>query len=384
MPNFPKKLEKKLQKRRIENAFRELPNEQQLVDFSSNDYLGLSRCSEIRGKAEFLLRDRKITKHGATGSRLLTGNHLLYGDVEALLCKQYNTDAALVFNSGYNANIGLFSSVPQKGDFIFYDELIHASIREGISMSYAKSYKFRHNNLEDLKDKIEALYGTRSGYETSEIYVVTESVFSMDGDSPDLKSFEVFCSKKGFHLILDEAHAIGVFGKGLVEEVGISDSVFARIITFGKAMGGHGAAILGRNPLKDYLVNFARSLIYTTAMPPHALAIVLASHSFLETEGTKGQEQLHANIGFFKQEILRLNLESHFVNSNSAIHCMVLPGNQKVKELSSLLRKGGFDVKPILSPTITKGKERLRFCLHSYNSTKEISKVLSLVKAQID
>ncbi|MEM8848045.1 MAG: aminotransferase class I/II-fold pyridoxal phosphate-dependent enzyme [Bacteroidota bacterium] len=384
MPNFPKKLEKRLQNRRIENAFRELPKNYELVDFSSNDYLGLAQCDWIVKKAENLLQHRQMKQHAATGSRLLTGNHQLYDELETFLGKHYTSDAALVFNSGYDANIGLLSSVPQKGDLILYDELIHASIREGISMSYAKSYKFAHNDLESLKSKIEVLFGAQSKSDDQEVYVVTESVFSMDGDSPDLKSLADFCSEQGFHLIVDEAHAIGVFGKGLVEELEITNKIFARIITFGKALGSHGAAVLGSKRLKDYLVNFARSLIYTTAMPPHAIAIILASYSFLEEEGAKRQKQLHYNIYFFKKEVQRLDLGSSFLGSDSAIHCMLMPGNRKVKELSHILKKEGYNVKPILSPTVKEGEERLRFCLHSYNSEKEISKVLSLIKKQIE
>ncbi|PRX56627.1 aminotransferase class I/II-fold pyridoxal phosphate-dependent enzyme [Flagellimonas meridianipacifica] len=383
MPNFPKKLEKRLQKRKTENAFRELPKKQNLVDFSSNDYLGLAQCDWIISKAESVLESRQIRQHAATGSRLLTGNHQLYDEFEAYLSKHYTTETALVFNSGYDANIGLLSSVPQRGDLILYDELIHASIREGISMSYAKSYKFAHNDLESLKNKIGVLFGAQPKSKENEVYVVTESVFSMDGDSPDLKALVDFCSGQGFHLIVDEAHAIGVFGKGLVDRVETTNEVFARIITFGKALGSHGAAVLGGKHLKEYLVNFARSLIYTTAMSPHALAILLASYSFLEKEGLKRQEQLHSNIDFFKQEINRFNLENRFLDSNSAIHCMLVPGNQKVKELSQVLRNEGYDVKPILSPTVKFGEERLRFCLHSYNTKQEIENVLKTIREHI-
>ena len=251
-------------------------------------------------------------------------------------------------------------------------------------MSYAKSYKFAHNDLESLKSKVRTILSDASEGSEYEVYVVTESVFSMDGDSPNLRSFADFCSKEGFHLIVDEAHALGVFDKGLVDSVGISNAVFARILTFGKALGYHGAAILGSKPLKDYLINFARSLIYTTAMPPDALAMILGSYSFLEKEGSKRQEQLHSNIHFFKKETERLDLSVRFLESESAIHCMLLPGNDRVKGLSQMLEEKGYDVKPILSPTVKKGEERLRFCLHSYNSTKEISEVLSLVKEQTD
>ncbi|MEO0900898.1 MAG: aminotransferase class I/II-fold pyridoxal phosphate-dependent enzyme [Bacteroidota bacterium] len=344
----------------------------------------MAKCEEISENAKKFIEQSGIGKHGATGSRLLSGNHKLYHKLESFLCAHYTAEAALVFNSGYDANIGFFSSVPQKGDLIFYDELIHASIREGISMSYAKSYKFAHNDLESLKNKVKTIRSDASEGSECEVYVVTESVFSMDGDSPNLKSFADFCSKENFHLVVDEAHALGVFGKGLVDIVGISNAVFARILTFGKALGYHGSAILGSKPLKDYLVNFARSLIYTTAMPPDALAMILGSYSFLEEERSKRQEQLHSNIHFFKKEVRRLELSVRFLESESAIHCMLLPGNDNVKELSQMLEEKGYDVKPILSPTVKKGEERLRFCLHSYNSKEEITSLLSHIKEHLN
>ncbi|WP_435623748.1 aminotransferase class I/II-fold pyridoxal phosphate-dependent enzyme [Flagellimonas sp.] len=383
MPNFPKKLEKKLQKRRVENAFRELPQKQDLVDFSSNDYLGLARCERIAESAQKLLEQSKIKQHGATGSRLLTGNHPLYYDLETHLSDYYASESAVVFNSGYDANIGLFSSVPQKGDFVFYDELIHASIREGILMSNAKSYKFDHNDLESLKSKIKNSLSAEVRNPNTEVYIVTESVFSMDGDTPNLKEFAAFCGEQNFHLIVDEAHAVGVFGKGLVEEFGTSDAVFAKIITFGKALGCHGAAILGGKGLKEYLVNFARSLIYTTALPPHALALILESYAFLDENGSKRREQLRANIEFFKAEIQRLNLADSFIPSDSAIHCMLVQGNEKVKKLSKTLNQKGYDVMPILSPTVKIGEERLRFCLHSFNTKKEIENVLKTIREHL-
>lgn len=383
MPNFPKKLEKKLQKRIEENAFRNLPKRHNLVDFSSNDYLGLAHSSTIEENAKKLLIKDQQGKHGATGSRLLTGNHTLYDELESFLSSYYQTESALVFNSGYDANIGLLSSVPQRGDFVFYDELIHASIRDGITMGQAKSYKFDHNDVKSLKEKVEMVLSTQSKSDDTGVYVVTESVFSMDGDSPDLKKFTDFCSEQGFHFIVDEAHAVGVFGKGLVPQMQISEHIFARIITFGKAMGCHGAAILGSKALKEYLVNFARSLIYTTALPPHTLATILDSYTIFEKEGIEREERLNENIACFKAEVERLDLKASFIQSNSAIHCMMLSGNKEVKLLSQKLHDEGFDVKPILSPTVKAGEERLRFCLHAYNTKEEITKVLSLIKEEM-
>ena len=371
---LPKKLNKKLDDRKANNAFRELGSNSKLVDFSSNDYLGFSKSEVIFDKAHQYLLENNLKQNGATGSRLLSGNHQLYNEAESEIATIHNCEAALIFNSGYDANIGLLSSIPQRGDIILYDVLCHASIRDGINMSNAKSYKFKHNDLEDLNCHLER---SREVSVINEIYVVTESVFSMDGDSPDLDKLSKLTKKHNAHLVIDEAHALGVFGKGLVQKLGLENDVFARVITLGKALGCHGAAVLGAQNLKDYLVNFSRSFIYTTALPPHALATILKAYH--ELSEIRHREKLKENIAFFKTEIKRLQLQSSFIQSDSAIHCCVLPGNEKAKHVASVLRDHGYDVKPILSPTVPKGKERLRFCIHSYNSKAEISEVLTLL-----
>ncbi len=377
--NFPKKLHKKLTKRKEENALRQLSISTDLVDFSSNDYLGFAKSKEIFQKTHQYLIENSLEQNGATGSRLLTGNHKLYNNVEKLLCNFHNTASATIFNSGYDANVGFFSSVPQKGDVILYDALIHASIRDGIRLSNAKSYSFKHNDLEDLKKRILSVRA-QSRTIDSEIYIVTESIFSMDGDSPDLVSMSELAKNNNAYLVVDEAHAVGVFGKngcGLIQKLGLEKDVFARIVTFGKALGCHGAAILGSEELKSYLTNFARSLIYTTALPPHSLATIkVACEQLLITDSI---EKLHQNIQYFKSEIKKKNLQELFIDSNSAIQCCIISRNENVKRSSTKMREKGFDVKPILSPTVSEGQERLRFCIHSYNSEEEIGKVLKLL-----
>ncbi|MFD2586558.1 aminotransferase class I/II-fold pyridoxal phosphate-dependent enzyme [Croceitalea marina] len=380
MPNFPKKLTQKLEKRAAEDAYRKLPSANGLVDFSSNDYLGFSRELWIKERTKEIL-NQSNSKNGATGSRLISGNHQLYQKLEEQLTSIYSCEAALVFNSGYDANLGFFASVPQRGDMIFYDELAHASIRDGIQLSNAKAYKFKHNNLKDLQLCIER---SRNGItKNAEVYIVTESVFSMDGDSPDLSAFTSFCIENSYNLIVDEAHAVGIFGngKGLCLEREIETAIFARIITFGKALGSHGAAILGSGQLKNYLVNFARSFIYTTALPPHTVATNLATYDFLKSEkGKSFKDSLLKNIVYFKQELSRQGLQKSFIESNSAIQCMFVRGNIEAKTISENLRENGFDIKAILSPTVPKGKERLRFCLHAFNTKDEIKRLVSLLK----
>ncbi|WP_346881913.1 pyridoxal phosphate-dependent aminotransferase family protein [uncultured Algibacter sp.] len=375
---FPKKLQEKLEDRKATNSLRKLGISNNLIDFSSNDYLGFSKNKTVFHNAHKFLIEHNIIQNGATGSRLLSGNNELYNLIEKDICSFHNSESALVFNSGYDANIGLFSSVPQRGDIILYDEYIHASIRDGITMSHAKAYKFKHNDLAnlDLKCQTERNRNTLD----ADIYIVTESVFSMDGDSPDLIKLSEISKKHNAHLIIDEAHAVGVFGKngvGLVQHLHLEKDIFARIITFGKAMGCHGSVILGNTNLKAYLVNFSRSFIYTTALPPHSLATVHTMYQ--ELIDTETINKLHQNITYFKTEITKNKLDYLFITSHSAIHCCIISGNDKVKHIATHLQKQGFDVKPILSPTVPKNQERLRFCLHSYNSKKEISKVLKLL-----
>ena len=378
MKGFPKKLAHKLQQRDTKNALRELGKPSPLVDFSSNDYLGFSKSKSIFQESQAYLIGHNMIQNGSTGSRLLSGNHGLYNLLETVLCEFHKTEAALVFNSGYDANIGFFSSVPQRHDIILYDEYIHASIRDGISMSHAHAYKFNHNDLSDL-DALLKRHSETILDSSITIYVVTESVFSMDGDSPDLETLTQLCTNYHAHLVIDEAHSIGVFGdqgKGLIQKLGLERQIFARLVTFGKALGAHGAAVLGSNQLKSYLVNFSRPFIYTTALPPHALATINAS--YIELIQSKAIEKLHENINHFLIEVKENKLDAFFIKSESAIQCAIVSGNDNVKTLANQINQNGFDVKPILSPTVPNGEERLRFCLHSYNSKKEISEVLKV------
>jgi len=380
MKAFPDKLKYKLEQRQQANALRQLGTRNNLIDFSSNDYLGFACSETIFNQTHEHLVTKDLAVNGATGSRLLSGNHNLYPIVEDLLCDFHKSSSALVFNSGYDANLGFFSAIPQRGDVILYDEYSHASIRDGIGMSLAKSYKFKHNNLEHLKELLE-----RFQNDNQDIYVATESVFSMDGDSPDLKTLVEICNTHQAYLVIDEAHALGVFGThgcGLVQNLGLEDAIFARIMTFGKGLGCHGAAILGATELKQFLVNFARSFIYTTGLSPHALATIKVGYDTLKT--TNALAILSSNIEHFQLELKRLDLESDFIKSNSAIQSCIISGNTKVKSIALLLHNEGFDVKAILSPTVPKGEERLRFCLHTYNSEQEITKVLELLSTFVD
>jgi len=371
MLDFPEKLNKKLIQRKDSNSLRSLTLVKNKIDFSSNDYLGFSKNKSIQEATKRILSSEKFI-NGSSGSRLVSGSHTLHNTVEQYLADYHHAETALLFNSGYDANLGLFSSILIKGVTVLYDELIHASIRDGIRMSNANSYKFKHNSLEDLEKKMSRCTGT--------VFIAIESIYSMDGDTAPLKKIVDFSKKKNCYLIVDEAHSTGIFGeygRGMLEGLGLENEVFARIHTFGKAMGCHGAVVLGSHDLRDYLINFSRSFIYTTAASLHSVATIQASYIELKKTGTI--KKLKSNIQYFKEGIIVYNLTSKFIESSSAIHCCIIPGNDMAKTFALSLQEKGFDIKPILSPTVPAGKERLRICLHSYNTHKEIDGLLTLL-----
>ena len=377
---FPENLNIKINERIAQDAFRKLgENKTHQVDFSSNDYLGFSKSKVIFNQTHQFLLEKNLQINGATGSRLISGNFDLYTETEQYIADFHQSESALIYNSGYDANLGFFSAVLQKGDVVLYDEYIHASIRDGIRLSLAKAYKFKHNDCLDLSQKVVQYQKNNSG----NIYVVTESVFSMDGDIPDLVKMTQICNENQAYLIVDEAHALGVFGKegsGFVQDLQLQDAFFARIITFGKGLGCHGAAVLGSRQLTDYLVNFSRSFIYTTGLSPHSVATIYVAYQALKSKDFEiANTQLKNIITHFNAELNRLKLSEIFIPSHSAIHCAVISGNEKVKQVAQQIQSQGFAVKAILSPTVPLGQERLRFCLHSDNTPKQVTQVLELL-----
>lgn len=351
-----------LQQRIDKGSLRSLISLYPKIDFSSNDYLGFSSQGLLYEEMKKMDASIKI---GSTGSRLISGNSNFFNEVENEIAKFHHSESALIYNSGYDANLGLLSSVPQKGDLILSDELIHASLIDGIRLSFATHYKFKHNDIDSLKELI-----ARHKNSFNEIYIVVESVYSMDGDSAPLIEISELCKEDKIHLIVDEAHAIGVFGnqgRGLCNELGIENDCFARIYTFGKAMGCHGAAVLGSEKLKQYLINFSRSFIYTTAMAEHSLLAIKAAYQLLLK--TNEIEKLKENITYFNAH---KNNSSYFIKSESAIHCKLIPGNRQVQEAEDKLNQQNVFVKSIKSPTVKEGQERLRICLHSFNTKQEI------------
>ena len=276
----------KLTRRKEDGLVRQLFPQSNLIDFSSNDYLGFAKSKDV-----FDLSKNEVSKvashslpfNGSTGSRLLTGNSSYAEDLEKFIANYHKAEAGLIFNSGYSANIGLISSVAGKDDVIFYDELSHASIYDGVRLSKAGSFPFRHNDLSHLEERL--MFFKASHKKDSSCFVIVESVYSMDGDFAPLKEIAFLCDKYQADLIVDEAHATGIFGEkgeGRVVELGLEEKVFARVHTFGKALGCHGAIVLGSDTLRSYLINYARSFIYTTALPLHSLATIKCVYLFLE------------------------------------------------------------------------------------------------------
>ncbi|HEY2582029.1 MAG TPA: 8-amino-7-oxononanoate synthase [Mucilaginibacter sp.] len=361
-------IEKKLSERRSAGSYRTLKPENSLVDFSSNDYLGFARSATLKNKIEVEIRIRGLLSNGSTGSRLLSGNSVYTEETEQYIAALHKSEAGLMFNSGYDANLGLFSSVPQRGDTIITDELIHASIIDGTRLSYANRYTFIHNNLESLEDKLKAAKGN--------CYVAIESVYSMDGDTPPIDKILRLTEKYGASLIVDEAHAVGLYGFGLIDEA-MQPRIFARIVTFGKALGCHGAIVLGSKLLREYLINFARSFVYTTAAPPHNVAAVKMTYQLLQ-ESEKEIDLLKKNISFFKKSITT-RLDYPLLNSESAIQCLILKSNEKAREVAQNLQNSGLDVRPIFSPTVPLGSERIRICLHSFNTETHIALLADII-----
>lgn len=372
-PRFPAdhSLSSSLRKRKDDNALRSLSVNDRLIDLSSNDYLGFARSTELHEAIEAFVHEHGKSRNGSSGSRLLSGNTRFAEELEAYIAAYHHAEAALIFNSGYDANVGLFSCIAKKDDTILYDELIHASVHDGIRLNYAQAYRFRHNDVQHLEERLKAGKGN--------LFVAVESVYSMDGDHAPLEAIAALCEKYNANLIVDEAHATGVFGAdggGRVNELGLEDKVFARVHTYGKALGVHGAAIVGSALLKEYLVNYSRAFIYTTALPFHSLASIRCAYEQMQQKGSEEKKKLFTLVQLFKE---KAGGKLQLVESDSPIQCMIVPGNAEVKKAAKALQDAGFDIRPILSPTVPRGAERLRICLHAFNTVQEITGLVDVL-----
>lgn len=336
-----------------------------LIDFSSNDYLGLRTNAALIRKIQGVAIDAL----GSGGSRLLSGNSLEMEKLEKLLAKTHNQESALVYNSGYTANLGFFSAIPGRNSVVIYDEKVHVCIKDGMRLSLAKKIAFKHNDLVQLEKRLTT--------EATEKFVVVESIYSMDGDEAPLVEIATLCQKYNAHLVVDEAHSTGVYGKkgaGLVTQLNLDAKVFAKINTFGKAIGAHGACIVSNEYVKQYLINHSRPFIFTTAMPYHAIVTLLEIYGYLSCHWEELQQQIQSKINLFKSMIA-----TEESLSNSPIQIVMVPGNKEVKNASKKLENEGFDVRPVMSPTVPKGEERLRVCLHTYNTDEEIIRLANVI-----
>lgn len=383
-----------------------LPTQESNIDFSSNDYLGLAREKNLHVIAEQIFQEyypssKHYVGNGSSGSRLLSGNYRLIEDCEKKAALFHKAEAALFYNSGYDANLGLLSALASRDDIIVYDQWIHASLRDGIVLSKAKNFSYKHNDLDEVHKKLqqatqlikqknskENSLSASTGETKNKIFLVSESVFSMDGDSPDLEALTNLCQEFSASLIIDEAHAGGIFqqGRGMLCKNDLQKKTFARVITFGKAAGLHGAVVLGSSLLREFLINFSRPFIYSTAPSPRHLAYIFAFYRWLESESAhEKQKKLMTNIDFFVQQKEEFSSrlianDCYWLASESSIQSFVVPGNQRARKLASFLRKNSFSLFPVLSPTVSAGSERLRVCLHVFNSRSEIEKFFLVLK----
>ncbi len=333
-----------------------------LLNLSSNNYLNIADNQAIT--QEFLDNVGDRYSFGSASARLLTGTLPVYQELEELLSSLYGKESALLYNSGYHANVGISSALNQKGDVIFSDKLNHASIIDGMRLSEGKFFRFPHNDMHALEKLLE-----RERKNFNNAFIITESVFSMDGDIEDLKKIVELKKKYNCMMIIDEAHAFGVFGEkglGVAEELGIVDDVDLLVGTFGKAIGSMGAFVTGSKTMIDFLINKSRSFIFSTALPPINIAF---SKWIIETQISK-TAQKRKNM---------LNLAKKF-GSQSHIIPVVIGENKDTVDLCEVLFHNGYFTLPIRPPTVPVGTSRLRLSLTADIREEE----LQTLKEKID
>lgn len=336
-------------------------NDKKLINLSSNNYLGFADNKSLT--EEFLNTCDKYS-FGSASARLLTGTLPVYKELETLLSQLFNKDATLLFNSGYHANVGINSSIAGKGDVIFSDKLNHASIIDGMKLSDGKFFRYPHNNMEALE---KLLIRERNNFKNA--VIVSESVFSMDGDIADLEKLIELKEKYNCILIIDEAHAFGVFGQkglGVCETLGIIDKVDLIMGTFGKAIGSMGAFAVGNQTLIDYLTNKARSFIFSTALPPINIAF---TKWIIENKLPTTYEK--------RMQMLKIGENA---GSDSHIIPIVIGGNQKTVETCEILYQNGYFTLPIRPPTVPEGTSRLRLSLTTEITEQELNNAIHLAK----
>lgn len=326
-----------------------------LLNLSSNNYLNFADNKKIT--QEFLDFAGNKYSFGSASARLLTGTLPVYKELEELLSNLYNKDATLLYNSGYHANVGISSAINQKGDVIFSDKLNHASIIDGMRLSDGKFFRFPHNNMEALEKLLER---ERKNYKNA--FIITESVFSMDGDIEDLKRIIKLKKKYNCIMIIDEAHAFGVFGEkglGVAEELGIIDDVDLIVGTFGKSVGSMGAFVTGSKTMINFLINKSRSFIFSTALPPINIAF---TKWIIENKFPKTKAKRKNMLSIAKK-----------MGSDSHIIPVVIGENKDTVDLCEVLFHNGYFTLPIRPPTVPVGTSRLRLSLTADIQEKDLT-----------
>ena len=374
--------EEKLKELSVSGNLRSLPDvrhdgkyiifgESRMLNLSSNDYLGLASDPDCRLMADFLEEAAQAglsseTLLSSVSSRLLTGTYNVHSRLEEKLCELSGKEAALVLSSGYHMNIGILPAVADAGTLILADKLVHASIIDGIRLSQAKSVRYRHQDLE----RLDALV-SRYSLEYSRIIIVTESIFSMDGDVSDLKALaDIKRRHPGVMLYVDEAHAVGARGEtgmGVAQEQGVINDIDFLCGTFGKALASVGAYVLCSRTMRQYLVNRMRSLIFTTALPPLNMLWTLRVLENLEAMSDR-RERLAANAA-----AVRASLEAAGLECPSQSHIIpVMAGeSERALDMAGEMQRKGFYLLPVRPPTVPEGTSRLRISLNAAISDSE-------------
>ena len=334
------------------------------VDLSSNDYLGLAADQRIR---DAFIEGVKNEGVGSTGSRLLRGERECFRRVEEQFAKWKGAEASLYFATGYQANIGLMQTFLEPDDRVFSDELNHASLIDGIRLAKARKTIFSHCD----SDQLERLLGETAC--KGQKFLITESLFSMDGDIAPLERYADICRRTNTNLIVDEAHSVGLYGacgSGLIEELGLERDVFLSINTTGKALGVSGAFVAGSRLAVDYLINRCRSFIFSTAPVP-AIAIALKIAIEIAANESERRENLQKLCHTFCNLLLENGLE--VPADETQIIPVVVGSGEKAVKIAEALQSAGFDIRAIRPPTVAEGTSRLRISLN-VNLTEEVLK----------
>lgn len=341
------------------------------IDFSSNDYLGLSGHPKLIEAAKVAL---DTFGSGSQASRLMSGDLEIHHQLEEKIARFKHKESGLVFNSGYQANVGILSALFGKGDAIFSDRLNHASILDGAILSRAKTFRFPHNDHDHLEY---ILKKERSKFRKA--LIATETIFSMDGDRPRLRDLVDLKDKYNCEMMVDEAHATGIYGRngsGVAEEEGLEDRIDLIMGTFGKALGSFGAYLATAKRIKEYLINISRPFIYSTALPPATIASNLAALRLIQEEPQRRDKLLRLS-GYLRNELKNRSFE---VMGDSQIVPMIIGETKRTLKFAEILQEKGYWVLPIRPPTVPQGGSRLRFSLtyhHDMDMLKKLTEDIS-------